>query len=157
MNDVIEGRGTLQPSSTARRWLFEETRRAACPPDAVEGKFTVDRRRLEAMERAHFLGGGYKVKAKAAAEIADGETHCVGSLGLYETPFAGGPSSKEGPRCFRATSFRADSSTNSVPSATSSSAAVRAYPALTLQADPDSMSHPNGSSEVLPPMAVPSA
>jgi hypothetical protein len=44
-------------------------------------------------------------------------------------------------------------STNSVPAAISSSAAASAYPALTLQADPDSMSHPNRSGEVLPPMS----
>src|ERR1700730_9209977 len=39
-------------------------------------------------------------------------------------------------------------STNSVPAAITSSAAASAYPALTLQADPDSMSHPNRSGDV---------
>jgi len=48
-------------------------------------------------------------------------------------------------------------STNSVPAATSSSAAANAYPPLTRHADPDSMSQPNRSSDVLPPIAVPSA
>ena len=48
-------------------------------------------------------------------------------------------------------------STSSVPAAISSNAAANAYPALTRQADPDSMSQPNSSGEVLPPMAVPSA
>jgi hypothetical protein len=44
-------------------------------------------------------------------------------------------------------------STNSVAAASRSNAAANAYPALTLQADPDSMSQPNRSGEVLPPIA----
>ena len=46
-------------------------------------------------------------------------------------------------------------STNSVPVAISGSAT--ANPPLTRHADPDSMSQPNRSSDVLPPIAVPSA
>ena len=46
---------------------------------------------------------------------------------------------------------------SSVPAARSSSNAAIAYPKLTRQADPDSISQPNKRGEVLPPMAVPSA
>src|SRR5882757_6555462 len=47
--------------------------------------------------------GGYKRRSLLAGLRRDGETIWVGSLGLFKTPFAGRPSAKEGPRCFRAT------------------------------------------------------